>query len=77
MVILFTCRFKKTPNIEKLSFYSTVIELGGQANLGWKYMFFQLVSSIKVILRVAKIIQSAYSCFFIIIIIIYLEKDFV
>ena len=26
-VILFTCRFNKTPNIEKLSFDSTVIEL--------------------------------------------------
>ena len=36
-------------------------------------MFFQLVSSIKVILLVAKIIQSAYLC----VIFIYLEKDFI
>ena len=33
---------------------------GGQANFGWKYMFFQL-STIKVNL-VAKIMQSAYLC---------------
>ena len=32
---------------------------GGQANFGWKYMFFQLLSTIKVNL-LAKIMQSAY-----------------
>ena len=35
--------------------------VGGQANLGWKYMFFQLNSTIKVN-KVAKIMQSAYLC---------------
>ena len=34
---------------------------GGQANFGWKYMFFQLLSTTKVNL-VAKIMQSAYLC---------------
>ena len=34
---------------------------GGQANSGWKYMFFQPLSTIKVNL-VAKIMQSAYLC---------------
>ena len=34
---------------------------GGQANLGWKYLFFQLLLTIKVYL-VAKILQSTYLC---------------
>ena len=34
---------------------------GGQANLGWKYLFFQLLLTIKVNL-VAKILQSTYLC---------------
>ena len=34
---------------------------GGQANFGWKYLFFQLLSTIKVNL-VAKILQSTYLC---------------
>ena len=38
-----------------------VISRGGQDNFKWKYMFFQLLSTIKVNL-VAKIMQSAYLC---------------
>ena len=34
---------------------------GGQANFGWKYLFFQLLSTIKVNL-VAKILRSTYLC---------------
>ena len=34
---------------------------GGQANFGWKYMFFDLLSTMKVNL-VAKILQSAFLC---------------
>ena len=34
---------------------------GGQAIFEWKYMFFQLLSTIKVNL-IAKIMQSAYLC---------------
>ena len=38
-----------------------VIKWGGQANFWWKYMFFQLLSTIKVNL-VAKILQSVSLC---------------